>query len=200
MLAFTVLTSGCVMESKYVGLDYYYVYSPPNIKPFTKNDTPYFTDENKYYTITFSLVGHEGVMIVPLEIKNKTGTDIGAQEYRGALYDGRDRLPLKLIGREDLETIVNQLLNPKGFSLSNPSIQGAFSSIDSLIKLPANSSLGNDVRNIANNYFVFRPVYAGSTRSGYLAFFHAFKLEYPLTLEIIINGKAYRYYFAPQKG
>ena len=190
---------GCAGRStSFIDMDRYYVYDPQGLKQISKHGETYFTKESQDYEITFAVFGYKDFLALPIEIRNKTAADMEPQDYSIALYDGKDLLPAKMITRNELSIIEKKLLAVKGFSLASPSIQGAVSTVDSLINMPANSSLGGDIQSIMKNYFEFRPIYAKSTRRGFLAFYHDFKLEYPLTLKITISGQDKYFYLAPQ--
>ena len=182
---------------KTIDIDRYYVFQPKGLKQVVRHGEQYFISENKDHEAVFAIFGYKELLALGLEIRNKTGKDIEPEQYSLKLYDGRDLLPIKLITKEDLYQIEKKLMDPKGFSLSSPSIQGAVSAVDSLISLPSSSYLGSNLQNIIENYFEFRPVYANSSRKGFLAFYHGFKLEYPLALELNIKGESKMYYFAP---
>lgn len=195
---FMVLSFGCAGRStSFVDMDRYYVYDPQGLKQTTKHGETYFVKESQDYSITFTVFGYKNFLALPIEIKNKTTSDFEPEDYSIALYDGMDLLPAKMITRDELSIIEKKLLDVKGFNITSPSIQGAVSTVDSLINMPANSSLGGDIQSIMNNYFEFRPVYAKSSRKGFIAFFHDFKLEYPLTLKITIDGQDKYFYLAP---
>ena len=197
MMAALTLT-GCDRGlPKTIDIDRYYVFQPKGLKQIAKHGEQYFVIESKDHDASFAVFGYKELLALGLEIKNKTGKDIEPEQYSLKLYDGRDLLPIKLITKDDLYQIEKKLIDPKGFSLSSPSIQGAVSAVDSLISLPSSSYLGASLQNIIENYFEFRPVYANSSRKGFLAFYHGFKLEYPLALELSIKGQSKMYYFAP---
>jgi hypothetical protein len=193
-----ILGFGCAGQStSFVDMDRYYVYAPQGLEQITKHGETYFVKKSQDYEITFTVFGYKDFLALPIEIRNKTGLDIEPQDYGIALYDGMDQLPIKMITHDELNGIEKKLLDVKGFNLASPSIQGAVSTVDSLINMPANSSLGGDIRSIIQNYFEFRPIYAKSARKGFIAFYHDFKLEYPLTLKITISGQDKYFYLAP---
>jgi hypothetical protein len=138
-------------------------------------------------------------MVLPLYIKNKTNDTVQPEDYSIALFDGRDLMPIRMLTLNDLKAIRNKNANPQGFNLLNPSVQGAVSAVDSLIKLPGNTSVNSSFDYIQNNYFSFRPLYANETRYGALVFFHDFKLELPVTLIITIKGERNVFFFNPIK-
>ena len=190
---------GCSNRSTaFVDMDRYFVYEPTTLKETEKHGEKYYVFASKDYDLTFTIFGYKDFLALPLDIKNKTGQDIEPEDYCIALYDGKDLMPIKLITRKEMSLVEKKLTNSPGFSLTSPSLQGAVSAVDSIVNMPANSSLGNNIQSILDNYFEFRPIYAKSIRKGFLAFYHDFKLEYPLTLKITINGEDTYYYFAPR--
>lgn len=199
LLIAVILAAGCIPKvSPQADLDRYYVFSPKNLKTFAKNNNKYYVYDTPEYKLTFALLGYQEFLIVQLTINNKTDQDFEPSAYSLALYDGRDSLPIKMITRDSLTAIQKKIFDSNGgFNLASPSIQGAMGTVDSLLSLPANSALGNDLKTVISKYFAFRPVYAKSTRSGFIGFFHDFKLEYPITFSMAINGKNHHFFFAP---
>lgn len=200
ILAISFFTSGCGGNSpQSISLTRYHIISPTNLTPFLRFNEQYYVDAAQDFDLSFAMFGYKDFIAVNLDIKNKTYSDLEPKDYSFALFDGKDHLPIKLIERDDLNAIEKKLIDPKGFNLTSPSVQGVFSSIDSIMKMPENSSLGQNIQNIINKYFAFRPVYARSTRSGWLAFFHDFQLEYPLLLKVTVKGAEYKYYLEVAK-
>jgi hypothetical protein len=196
--AFAISDLGCDHSSSFVNMDRYYIYQPANLKQTFKHGEQYFVQEVKDVDLTFTLFGYKDFLAIPLVIRNKTGSDIKPEDYGISLYDGRDLKPITMITKDELCIAEKKMLYVKDFNLLNPSVQGAVSAIDSLIDMPANASLGDDIDGIINNYFEFRPIYAKSAREGYLVFFHDFNLEYPVTLRITLNGEDKYFYFMPR--
>ena len=193
LLTIAIIFSGCGNNVQSISLTRYHVTSPTNLNPVIRFNEQYYVDATQDYNITFAMFGYKEFIAVDMSIKNKLFFDLSPKDYSIALFDGRDHLPIKLIDRDELALVEKKLIDPKGFNLTSPSVQGVFSSVNSIISMPENSSLGQNIQNIINNYFAFRPIYARSARNGWLAFFHDFKLEYPLILIVKIKGTEYKY-------
>lgn len=200
ILALMVLVGGCApkVSMPSVTLDRYDLYSPAGLKTISKWDENFYQFNDKGVRITLNIIGYQGLLVVPIDIYNGSKENIDPAEYHVGLFDGRDQLPIKMITRDDINKIKNKNNASGGFSLASPSLQGAVGSFNSLVNFPANSALEQQLQFAINNYFEFRPIYAGETRSGFIAFFHDFKLEYPLLFKIKIRNKEYLFYFKPQ--
>jgi hypothetical protein len=192
LLLFFPLLAGCSGSGKLPDITRYDLYKPTETKKITKL-------QEEFYVLTLAFFEHRGLIVVPLDIQNKTGQEITAEEYSFELTDGRDHLPLKLITRSELEVIRQKMSGSKnGFDLMNPSVQGAFNALDSLVSFPANSILSGQLENAIKSYFSLRPIYAHETRKGFLAFYHDFELEYPLLLSVKLKDELIELYFKPQ--
>lgn len=154
--------------------------------------------EDQKIRLAVALFDYKELAFAGIYITNKTRQDIQPDEYSIALSDGRDHLPLKLITRENVEAIRAKGANAGDFNLMSPSVQGAFNTFQSLLSFPSESVLSQNLDKALQNYFAFRPIYAGEKRQGLLAFFHAFELEYPLLFALEIKGEMIYLYFEPR--
>jgi len=198
-LILTTVICGCSGSTKNLQLDRYLATGEAQLIPVPFGDETVYEYNTGNASIRTNVFGYQGLIIAPIQIKNLTNEDLAAKDYSINLYDGKDRLAVKMLSKADLIQIEAKLSNPASVNILNPTIQGAVSAVDSLLKFPGNSSISSNLNNAIEKYFEFRPVYAGATRTGFLAFFHDFRLEYPLTLELTIKNKKYSFFFNPEK-
>jgi hypothetical protein len=170
----------------------------------------------------------EDFILVDLLIVNNSLEDIAPDKYAVWVFDGKDEKPLGFYDEEALKNIRSILIASKtqeipaaeyeykysGSSYYSP-YTNSVTSYGSLNKQQTAASsgaqlgaaLGNiigasSVRmvldKVIDKYFAFRTIGANDSRGGYLCFRAEFKLEYPLTLAIVINGEPIKLRFNPK--
>ena len=165
-----------------------------------KGGEKYLAFEGKNIDISAALFEYNNIVVLPLTILNKTNKTIMPQDYSLGLYDGRDHKPIKLVTRDDLAKF-RAGISGKGspaIPLENQAVQVAFSAIAGIIQPSEKEAIVKGMDVAINNYFEFRPIWAREAREGILCFLVDFKLEYPLTLEIKIEGQPVWLRFLPE--
>ena len=167
---------------------------------FLKDNEPYLAFEDRTVKVSAALFEYNTVIVIPLEITNRTGQDIVAADYTIALADGRDRKPVRLISRDDLVKIKEKYSGGGGSSsaLQDQVIETTITSLMNAVNLPTKDRLIRIIDQGIDQYFEFRPVYARETRTGVLCFVPDFKLEYPLTLDLKVKGELIDLQFNPR--
>ena len=166
-----------------------------------KDGEKYLAFEGKNIDISAALFEYNNIIVLPLTMVNKTNKTIPAEDYSLGLYDGRDYKPIKLVTRDDLSKF-RAGMSGKGTAvipLENQAVQVAFSAIAGVIQPSEKDAIVKGLDVAINDYFEFRPIWAGEARKGILCFLVDFKLEYPLILEITMEGKPIRLRFLPEK-
>jgi len=167
-------------------------------KAVKHNSETYSVYDNDRFKIETAIYEYKGIIVVPLEITNKEKKDIEPQEYKIALSDGRDYKEIKMLSRQDIILTRGRYQgNPPSLGLSNQLIETTFQTVSSIVSPPTKDRLIQALDYAINNYFSFRPIYAGETRTGILCFLVDFKLEYPLTLTLAAKEEKVHIYFWP---
>lgn len=170
---------------------------PEQAKKVSKWDEDFYVYDRPEYRLSLAVFEHGGLIVIPIEIDSKSKERIEPDQYFIQLYDGRDKLPIKVITRQDLEAIKNKSSGGPGLNLLSPSLQGALGAFNSIVNYPETSALAQELDKAISLYFAFRPIYPYETRKGFLAFYHDFELEYPLTLYVKIKGEEAAFFFVP---
>ena len=172
----------------------------PNLKTFTRDNETYSSFEDNNYRVTAALFEYNSVMVLPLEIFNKTGSDIEPQEYSVSLHDGRDLKQIKMLKRQDLMAVRGKLGGKSfGKDLEGMAIDATVNILMDAANVNTQKTMIKGLDQAIHDYFSFRPVYALETRQGLLCFLVDFKLEYPLTLMLRIRNEHIQLRFLPQK-
>jgi hypothetical protein len=170
----------------------------PQKTVFQKDNETYLAFEDKTAKVSTAIYEYNTVIVIPLEITNKTGQDIANAEYTITLADGRDRKTVKLISRDDLVKIKGKYSGGGSSALQDQVIETTITSLMNAVNLPTKDRLIKIIDQGIDQYFEFRPIYARETRSGVLCFIPDFKLEYPLTLSLKIKGEPIDLQFFPR--
>ena len=196
LLTSAFLTSGCNMPQASSNLKRFSLINPSNLaKEITQSGEVFVVYEDNNYGITLALYEYNGFFALPLEITNKTSEEVKGDEYDITLCDGRDLLPLKRFSCDDRSSMKPKDDNSASLSLSNISVGGVISSVNSVLDLPADMATQQQIHAILTKYFCFRPLYPHEKRYGFLVFYHKCPLDYPETLTIKIKKDKIVLYF-----
>lgn len=197
-LAVMILFCGCAAPVKINRFDP--LADRPNLKTFTRDNETYLSFEDKNYRVTAALFEYNSVMVLPLEISNKTGSDIEPPEYSVSLHDGRDLKLIKMLKRSDLIAVRGKLRGKSyGEGLEGMAINATVNVLMDAANVNTQKTMIKGLEQAIHDYFSFRPVYAHETRQGLLCFLVDFKLEYPLSLMLRIRDEYILLRFLPQK-
>lgn len=187
---FVMGCSGNIVSLKYTRFGL--VSGQQNISSATFEGESYFTREDSDYSVTVSLIEYQNAFVLPLSILNKTGEIVQPGQYSVSVTDGRDAKPLKLFERQDILGI-----NSKKGTGTNIETQ-VLNSIMSTINTPFDEK-SRMIAYIADNYFQFRPLYAGEKRKGILLYLMYFREEDPITVSVKIKNHRFNFSFLPVK-
>jgi len=172
----------------------------PGVKSFTLDNEIYASNANAHYRVAAALFEYNSVMVMPLEITNKTGRNIEPGQYSVSLHDGRDLKTIRLLTRKELVTVKGKLEgNGSGGGLEGMALEATVNALMTAANVPTKNVMIQGLNHAINDYFSFRPVYDHETRNGLLCFLVEFKLEYPITLIVKIHGEPFKLKFMPQK-
>ena len=169
---------------------------PPEVNRFSPLENKL---ENADVTGRAILYEYNSVLVLYVELSNKTARDITAKEYTIELSDGRDLKPVKMLKRSDLEEVKAKYSGggAQG-AIQDQLIAASMNNIMNAVNVPTRDKLISIIERGIDEYFEFRPLYAGEQRKGVLCFLPEFKLEYPLTLTIKERGKTLAVQFQPK--
>jgi len=184
------------------------VYKPANLKSgiieIKQPNATYAQWETERYRVLSALFEYKGIYVAQVEITNKTNVNVLAGEYSVALTDGNDRLPFKMISSETIQIIRDGIKGEKDGKLdlkeAEQRVLDAAVSIFQSMKPSDAEMIKKGLDKVIDQYFAFRPVWAGETRKGLIAFSPAFRLEYPLRLSLAIKSDKTEIIFVPSKG
>jgi hypothetical protein len=197
-LVVMLLFCGCAAPVKINRFDP--VADRPDLKTFIRDNETYLSFEDKHYRVTAALFEYNSVVVLPLEITNKTGADIEPQEYSVSLHDGRDLKLIKMLKRGDLIAVRGKIEGKSyGKGLEGMAIDATVNALMDAANVNTQKTMIKGLDHAINDYFSFRPVYAHETRQGLLCFLVDFRLEYPLTLILKIRQERIPLRFLPQK-
>lgn len=144
------------------------------------------------FNVVASLYEYNGVLALALAITNKTSEEILPKDYSIRLADGRDCKKIKMLTREEMMQIRARYGGSKNYNMQDQFIEATMSNAMRAINVPTKEKLGAIADVGISNYFAFRPIYAKEKRFGVICFIPEFKLEFPLTLFVEINGREIR--------
>ncbi|MDD4179192.1 MAG: hypothetical protein PHH14_03990 [Candidatus Margulisbacteria bacterium] len=172
----------------------------PKVRNISKNgNNLYIRYNNDKFAVEAGVFEYNGIVVVPLDITNKEKKNIPPQDYSISLYDGRDFKEIKMLTRQDIILTKGRYQgSPPSLGISNQLIETTFQTISNIVSPPTKNQLLQTLNYAIDNYFSFRPIYAGETRKGIICFLVDFKLEYPLTLLVEVDKEKHFIYFWPQ--
>ena len=156
----------------------------PNQTIFTENEDTYVSYEGGGIVVTMAIYEYNAIIGVPISITNKTGADMDPSEYSFGLYDGRDLKPVKMLTRDDLVKFKAQYSGGSSGAIQDKVIEASMNNIMKAVNVPTKDKVIEVINFGIDNYFSFRPIYNGETRSGILAFIPDYKLEFPLSFAV----------------
>jgi len=152
------------------------------------------------YKINAVVYEYSSVVVAELIILNRTKGDVGSDQYSVELTDGRDYKPVRLLTRDELIAIKSRYSGGgKPGSMQDQLIESTMNTVMNTLNVPTKDRLISYINQGIDNYFAFRPVYAGESRQGVLCFLPDFKLEYPLTIRVKLKEEKAEFRFLPQK-
>jgi len=183
-------------------------YKPSNLQPgvieIKKSQVTYAKWETDRYKVLSALFEYKGIYVADVEMTNKTNVNVQPGEYSIALTDGNDRLHFKMISAETIQIIRGGIKEDKDGKLelkeAEQRVLDAAVSIFQSMKPSDAELLKKGLDMVIDQYFAFRPLWAGQTRKGLIAFEPDFRLEYPLRLSLAIKGDKTEIIFVPSKG
>lgn len=184
------------------------VYKPANLQPgvteVRKTHVTYAQWETDRYKVLSALYEYKGIYVAEVEMTNKTNINVQPGEYSVALSDGNDRLPFTMISAETIQRIRDGVKGEKdgnlGLQEAEQRVLDAAVSIFQSMKPSDAELLKKSLGMVIDQYFAFRPLWAGQTRKGLIAFQPGFRLEFPLRLSLAIKGDKMEIVFVPSKG
>lgn len=172
----------------------------PGTKSFTLDNEIYGSNENHQYRVAAALFEYNSVIVMPLEITNKTGRNIEPGQYSISLHDGRDLKTIRMLTRKELVAVKGKLEgNSSGSGLEGMALEATVNALMTAANMPTKNVMVQGLNHAINDYFSFRPIYAHETRRGLLCFLVEFKLEYPIALIVKIHGEEFKLKFMPRK-
>lgn len=175
------------------------VVEPPFTKLFLKDNENYIGYASENYSASAALFEYDSIIILPLEIVNRTNHDILSDKYSVSLLDGRDLKSITMLNRDHLISSKSKMGGGSSSGgIQQQLIENALNSIMDVANLSEKKIMAKGLEKAINDYFEFRPIYAGEKRSGILCFLVNFKLEHPLTLMIDLAGEKIKLRFNPQ--
>jgi len=199
-LFLAILSVGCARAPMSAQINRFdHQLQPPYTKTFIKDGETYVSYENVNYKISTALFEYQSIIVLPLEIFNHTASNIWLDEYAVSLYDGRDLKPIKMLTRTDLQAARSKI-GGGGSSggIEQQLIESTLNAIMEAANVTTKNTMIKSIDIAIDNYFEFRPIYAGEKRGGILCFLVDFKMEYPITLMVKLKGEEIRLKFMPQ--
>lgn len=184
------------------------VYKPANLQDgvieIKKPQVTYAQWETDRYKVLSALFEYKGIYVADVEITNKTSVNVQPGEYSIALTDGNDRLHFMMISAETIQKIRDGIKGETGGKLdlkeAEQRVLDAAVSIFQSMQPSDVELLQKGLNRVIDQYFAFRPIWAGDTRKGLIAFKPDFRLEYPIRLSLAIKGDKTEIIFVPSKG
>lgn len=183
-------------------------YKPANLQPgVTEVKMPHVTYaqwESDRFKVLSALYEYKGIYVAEVEMTNKTNVNVQPDQYSVALSDGNDRLPFKIISSETIQIIRDGVKVDKDGNLdlkeAEQRVLDAAVSVFQSMKPSDAEMVKKGLDKVVDQYFAFRPLWAGQTRKGLIAFQPDFRLEYPLRLSLSIKSDRTEIIFVPSKG
>ena len=202
LLLFIPLLCGCAKAP--VTVEYYQpAATSPGQKIAAEGNFLFISQADDDHAVKAMLTGGDNVLVVYLQIDNKTGANLDAADYSVRLTDGPDRLPLPLISREVVMAYRAQVAAGDKIASGNSIADAALMQLDSMVKNMGSTEIAQFLTSMnwaIDHYFAFRPVYAHRNRAGVLCYYINFIREYPLILSVKIKDKTVNFDFLPIKG
>ncbi len=158
---------------------------------FLSNWDMYEIYRDQDVVINSSIYNVNGGVILFIAIFNNTREDISTTNYSITLTDGKDKKPIRMLERSDLIALKSKYLTGSSGSLQDQLIQNTVDTAMKTVNLSTKDKIIEVINQGINNYFSFRPIYAGKTRQGIICLIPDFNLEFPLNLTIKINNKTF---------
>ncbi|MCX5748832.1 MAG: hypothetical protein NTZ10_01110 [Candidatus Saganbacteria bacterium] len=191
---------GCSQVSQYNTKKYEPQKNPGKIGCYNDKDIDFAYYSGDKIKISAAMIGYNYIIASSVKLINNTGADIEPGEYSIALFDGRDLKPVRLLTRDEVQSVKNTVAGGPGSSaIQDQIINTSVNTIMGALDAPTKGKLTQIIQYGIDNYFSFRPIYKGSERNGILCFISNFRLEYPLTLRIKVKGQAVDLLFNPKK-
>jgi len=201
---FVIAICGCTAQVPPEVNVYKPVNLPAGVIEMQKPHATYAQWENNRFKVLAALFEYNGIYVADVEITNKTNGNVQPNEYSVALTDGNDRLNFRVISAETIQVIRDGIRGEKGGQLglndAEQRVLDAAVSIFQSMKPSDADLLKKSLNMVIDQYFAFRPLWAGQTRKGLIAFQPEFRLEYPLRLSLAIKGDRTEIIFMPSKG
>ncbi len=171
----------------------------PQVKSFINKGETYSGYESDNYDVAAALFEYQSILLLPLEITNKTDRDIKPEEYSVSLRDGRDLKKITLLSRAEIVAIKAKMDgSSSGGGLESQVIAGAYTTVLSLTSIFSKNDVKRGLELAAGNYFSFRPIYKHEKRQGILCFLLDFRAEYPIALELKVQDEIIKLKFMPK--
>lgn len=195
------LLFGCAQVATYNMTYFQPVNVPAKTFNYLDQTVSYASYSNDDVEIAASIVEYNTYIIVAsLKIVNVSGKTIEPESYSIALFDGKDYKSIRLLTRDEVQSVKNTVAGgPSGGAIQDQIINTSVNTLMSAVDAPTKGKLVRIIQYGIDNYFSFRPIWIKGQREGFLCFLPNFKLEFPLTLRIKMNGKVIDLKFVPKK-
>lgn len=178
------------------------VLDQPHLTKIVREDDDLVSCQTNKFKVVAALYEYNSVIVMPLNISNKTGQTIQPKDYSISLHDGRDLKKIKMLTRTDLVKIKGKLEGSGsgggGGGIESMALEATVNAIMSATSMPTKNLMLKGLDHAINDYFEFRPIWANETRAGLLCFLVDFKLEYPLTLALKVRDERIDLKFRPR--
>lgn len=173
----------------------------PFISTLDKNGEIYASYLDPDIQVVTTIYEYNSIIVMPLSIINRTGQDIEASDYSLSLSDGRDLKTVTMLTRDDLVNVKGRLEGKGtdfGSGIEGMALAATVNAFEDLTNQPSTKMMVQGINQAINDYFEFRPLYAGEARTGLLCYLVDFKLEYPLSVRLKVKDKLIEIKFLPQ--